>query len=284
MSGSIVDFPSNGKTGSGYLSVPASGSGPGVIVLQEWWGLVDHIKDVADRFAAEGFVALAPDMYHGESATSPDDAGKLMMGARHRAGREGPAGRHRRAAGARYGDERAYRDRRVLHGGAALAVCGLRERVGRRLCRVLRYPPEREAERSGARGAGARFLCRAGRVRPACRRASARSGPQGGREDGPTSRSSRGRTTPSSTTPAPRSTTRRTPPPAGRGFSPFSASMSDSGFLGWLSRLRSWQLFVVAGVLFVVDVLVPDPVPFIDEVIGCGLATLMMARWKGRRE
>ena len=79
MSGSIVEFPSNGKTGSGYLSVPASGSGPGVIVLQEWWGLVDHIKDVADRFAAEGFVALAPDMYHGESATSPDDAGKLMM-------------------------------------------------------------------------------------------------------------------------------------------------------------------------------------------------------------
>ncbi len=79
MSGSMVEFPSNGKTGNGYLAVPASGSGPGVIVLQEWWGLVDHIKEVADRFAADGFVALAPDMYHGESATSPDDAGKLMM-------------------------------------------------------------------------------------------------------------------------------------------------------------------------------------------------------------
>lgn len=79
MSGSTVEFPVNGKSSSGYLSVPLSGSGPGVIVLQEWWGLVDHIKDVADRFAAEGFVALAPDMYHGESATSPDDAGKLMM-------------------------------------------------------------------------------------------------------------------------------------------------------------------------------------------------------------
>jgi len=73
----MVEFPSNGKTGSGYLAVPAAGSGPGVIVLQEWWGLVDHIKEVADRFAAEGFVALAPDLYHGESATSPDDAGKL---------------------------------------------------------------------------------------------------------------------------------------------------------------------------------------------------------------
>ena len=79
MSGSMVEFPSNGKTGSGYLAVPASGRGPGVIVLQEWWGLVDHIKEVADRFAAEGFVALAPDLYHGESATSPDAAGKLMM-------------------------------------------------------------------------------------------------------------------------------------------------------------------------------------------------------------
>jgi carboxymethylenebutenolidase len=75
----MVEFASNGTTGSGYLSTPADGGGPGVIVLQEWWGLVGHIKDVADRFAAEGFVALAPDLYHGESTTSPDDAGKLMM-------------------------------------------------------------------------------------------------------------------------------------------------------------------------------------------------------------
>jgi carboxymethylenebutenolidase len=50
-----------------------------VIVIQEWWGLVDHIKDVADRFAEAGFVALAPDLYHGESTKSPDEAGKLMM-------------------------------------------------------------------------------------------------------------------------------------------------------------------------------------------------------------
>ena len=55
MAGTMIEFPSNGKAGSGYLAVPASGSGPGVIVLQEWWGLVDHIKAVADRFAAEGF-------------------------------------------------------------------------------------------------------------------------------------------------------------------------------------------------------------------------------------
>ena len=82
MAGEIVEFSSNGSTASGYLATPASGKGPGVIVIQEWWGLVPHIKGVADRFAAEGFVALAPDLYHGKSATSPDEAGKLMMALR----------------------------------------------------------------------------------------------------------------------------------------------------------------------------------------------------------
>jgi carboxymethylenebutenolidase len=77
--GDMVNFKSNGGTCDGYLAVPESGSGPGVIVLQEWWGLVDHIKEVCDRYAAEGFVALAPDLYHGESTNSPDDAGKMMM-------------------------------------------------------------------------------------------------------------------------------------------------------------------------------------------------------------
>ena len=64
MTGTMVEFSSNGGIGSGYLSKPESGKGPGVIVIQEWWGLVDHIKDIADRFAREGFVALAPDLYH----------------------------------------------------------------------------------------------------------------------------------------------------------------------------------------------------------------------------
>ena len=82
MPGRMVEFSSNGGTANGYLSIPASGSGPGLIVIQEWWGLVPHIKDVCDRFAAEGYVALAPDLYHGESAKSPDDAGKLMMALR----------------------------------------------------------------------------------------------------------------------------------------------------------------------------------------------------------
>ena len=103
--GEQVTFASNGGSAEGYLAVPGSGSGPGVVVIQEWWGLVPHVRDVADRFAAEGFVALAPDMYHGITTTEPDEAGKLLMGlamdraakdiagaARHLAGREETAG------------------------------------------------------------------------------------------------------------------------------------------------------------------------------------------------
>ena len=79
MAGKMVEFPTNGHTTHGYLATPASGKGPGVLVIQEWWGLVPHIKKVADRFAAEGFSALAPDMYHGQTASEPDGAGKLFM-------------------------------------------------------------------------------------------------------------------------------------------------------------------------------------------------------------
>jgi carboxymethylenebutenolidase len=79
MAGSMVKFQTNGTTTDGYLATPASGKGPGILVLQEWWGLVPQIKSVCDRFAAEGFTALAPDMYHGETASEPDGAGKLFM-------------------------------------------------------------------------------------------------------------------------------------------------------------------------------------------------------------
>ncbi|MDT7807901.1 MAG: carboxymethylenebutenolidase [Acidobacteriota bacterium] len=75
----MIEFQSNGATARGYLSTPESGRGPGVVVIQEWWGLVPHIRSVADRFAREGFVALAPDLYHGTQARSPDEAGKMMM-------------------------------------------------------------------------------------------------------------------------------------------------------------------------------------------------------------
>ena len=75
-----VTFPANGSDGMGYLAQPDDGgTHPGVIVIQEWWGLDGHIRDIADRFAREGFVALAPDMYHGKFATEPDEARKLVM-------------------------------------------------------------------------------------------------------------------------------------------------------------------------------------------------------------
>lgn len=77
--GETVTFPSNGGTCSGYLAKPASGSGKGVIVIQEWWGLNDNITGIADRFAEAGYVALAPDLYHGTLTDEPDEAGKLLM-------------------------------------------------------------------------------------------------------------------------------------------------------------------------------------------------------------
>jgi carboxymethylenebutenolidase len=77
--GEMIEYPSNGSTAEGYLAVPEGGSGPGVVVIQEWWGLVDHIKDVCDRFAAAGFTALAPDLYHGAATREPDEAAKTMM-------------------------------------------------------------------------------------------------------------------------------------------------------------------------------------------------------------
>jgi carboxymethylenebutenolidase len=76
----MVTFASNGSHVPGYLAVPETiRESPGVLVIQEWWGLVPHIKDVADRFAREGFIALAPDLYHGRTTTEPDEANKLML-------------------------------------------------------------------------------------------------------------------------------------------------------------------------------------------------------------
>jgi len=78
--GTTVEFASNGNTASGYLATPEGGSGPGVLVVQEWWGLDSGIKEMADRLAAAGFVALVPDLYHGELAghTEMDKAAELM--------------------------------------------------------------------------------------------------------------------------------------------------------------------------------------------------------------
>ena len=78
--GELIEFAANGIDARGYLATPESGSGPGLIVVQEWWGLDDGIKAMADRLADNGFVALAPDLYHGELAQHDemDKAGELM--------------------------------------------------------------------------------------------------------------------------------------------------------------------------------------------------------------
>lgn len=86
-----VEFPSNGHTASGYLATPERGRGPGVLVIQEWWGLDSGIKAMADRLAEGGFVALAPDLYHGELAAHDemDKAAHLMQSLpAERAGRD----------------------------------------------------------------------------------------------------------------------------------------------------------------------------------------------------
>ena len=78
--GETVEFASNGDTASGYLATPEHTPAPGVLVLQEWWGLVPQIKGVADRLAGVGFVAFAPDLFHGEIAehTEMDKAAALL--------------------------------------------------------------------------------------------------------------------------------------------------------------------------------------------------------------
>jgi carboxymethylenebutenolidase len=76
--GQRVEFPSNGHTCQGYFAAPAA-SAPAVVVIQEWWGLVPHIEDVVERFAKAGFAAIAPDLYHGKTTKSPDEANKELM-------------------------------------------------------------------------------------------------------------------------------------------------------------------------------------------------------------
>ena len=79
MKGQTISFSNGSEDLTGYLARSESGSGPGIIVLQEYWGLVPHIKDICDRFAAEGFTALAPDLFHGETTTDPDEAMTLLQ-------------------------------------------------------------------------------------------------------------------------------------------------------------------------------------------------------------
>ena len=72
------EFQAGGRTVSAYLAVPEGGSGPGVVVLHAWWGLTDIFRQVCDRLAREGFVALAPDLYHGKTTASVEEAERLV--------------------------------------------------------------------------------------------------------------------------------------------------------------------------------------------------------------
>ncbi|WP_030060661.1 MULTISPECIES: dienelactone hydrolase family protein [Streptomyces] len=72
-----VTFPSNGRTAHGYLARPPQGVGPGLVVVQEWWGLTSHIATTADRFAAEGFTVLAPDLFGGATTHDRTEAARF---------------------------------------------------------------------------------------------------------------------------------------------------------------------------------------------------------------
>jgi carboxymethylenebutenolidase len=74
-----IDFPTSAGTSPGYLATPAGGQGPATIVMQEWWGLDGHIRSICDRLAADGFFALAPDLYRGETTAQPSEAEQKMM-------------------------------------------------------------------------------------------------------------------------------------------------------------------------------------------------------------
>jgi carboxymethylenebutenolidase len=74
-----VTFPSSAGDASGVLVTPAGGGKPpGIVILQEWWGINEQIQSVAKRYAEAGFVALVPDLYHGQVATDPEEARRLM--------------------------------------------------------------------------------------------------------------------------------------------------------------------------------------------------------------
>jgi carboxymethylenebutenolidase len=80
--GEMIEFKADGGTCPGYLARSDRDAAPGVVVLQEWWGISgakSDSKEIADRFVAAGYYALAPDLYHGAVAEEPDEAGKLLM-------------------------------------------------------------------------------------------------------------------------------------------------------------------------------------------------------------
>lgn len=78
MATETLSFNTAGGETTAYVATPENGNGKAVILIQEWWGLNEHIKDIARRYADEGFTAIAPDLYRGKLATNPQEAGKMM--------------------------------------------------------------------------------------------------------------------------------------------------------------------------------------------------------------
>ena len=180
--GEMVSYRRSAGTGEGYLAIPSSGAAsPAVIVIQDWWGLVPHIRSVVDRFAEAGFVALAPDFRHGQPASKPSEprqmlnstqmdeaAADIAVAAEYLAGRAEVTGKVGCAG---------------FCAGASLALWAA-TRAERIVATAAFYPAAavgRDAHRVGRlRGqGGGRALLRGGRTRRRRRRAD---GPPGRRE------------------------------------------------------------------------------------------------------
>jgi len=77
---SNVDLKGNGDGAYAYVAQPDDNAKhPGVVLIQEWWGIEPHIRDLAHKLAAEGFVVAVPDLFHGKVVTEPDEAQKMVM-------------------------------------------------------------------------------------------------------------------------------------------------------------------------------------------------------------
>lgn len=77
MTGRMIEFEANDSTAPGYLAIPDIGTGPGVMVLHAWWGLTEPFRQVCDRLAEAGYIALAPDLYRGKTTASVEEAEAL---------------------------------------------------------------------------------------------------------------------------------------------------------------------------------------------------------------
>jgi carboxymethylenebutenolidase len=78
MKNEMLSFDTANGKGTAYVALPVNSNGKAVVVIQEWWGLNDHVKDIANRYAAEGFTAVAPDLYRGKIAKDSAKASQMM--------------------------------------------------------------------------------------------------------------------------------------------------------------------------------------------------------------